>query len=67
MILVKKGKIMGSVVDEIRDEGALEAKEDVVLRMLEDNIISYELIEKYFGFTLEEIKELDEFRKELKN
>ena len=60
-------KIMGSVVDEIRDEGALEAKEDVVLRMLEDNIISYELIEKYFGFTLEEIKELDEFRKESKN
>ena len=58
---------MGSVVDEIRDEGALEAKEDVVLRMLEDNIISYELKEKYFGFTLEEIKELDEFRKELKN
>lgn len=62
MILVKKGKIMGSVVDEIRRE----ANEDVALRMLTDNV-SYELIEKYFGFTLEEIKKLDEFRKELKN
>ncbi|WP_034450581.1 PD-(D/E)XK nuclease family transposase [Butyrivibrio sp. AE2032] len=54
----KGAKTMGSVIDELREEGEMKARTENALKMLANNKLTLEEVAEYSGLSLEKIREL---------